>query len=225
MLGSTLCSKLSSTFLFRGVENDVLSKLCSAGKIEICNFKKDETIYSKRDFKRKVGFVLSGACEVLRSGDGDNDIAINVINSGGSFGILAVFSEKAEYPTTIKATKNTVVAFIDKSTVISLSKKNAKVAMNVIKFMSERISFLNDRLNTFSGSSTLEKLASYLLFLVKSADNNSLSFSKTKASEAIGAGRASVYRALTELVEREIISLEGKNLIINDLEGLERISK
>ncbi len=225
MLDSTLCSKLSSTFLFRGVESDVLNKLCCAGKIEICEFKKGEIIYSKRDFKRKVGFVLSGTCEVLRAGEGDNDIAINAILAGGSFGILAVFSENAEYPTTIKAARNTVIAFIDKSTVISLTKKNNKIAMNVIGFLSERISFLNERLNTFSGSSALEKLSSYLLFFAKSSESNSFIFSKTKASESTGLGRASVYRALTELAERDLISLEGKIIIINDIEGLERISK
>lgn len=225
MLDSTLCNKLSSTFLFRGVDLSVIYKLSSSGKIEICEFCKDEIIYSRRDFKMKVGFVLTGECEVLRSGGGDNDIEINAIKSGGSFGVLAVFSNNAEYPTTIKASKNTVIAFIDKATVISITKKNPKIAMNVITFLSERISFLNERLNTFSGTSTLGKLASYLLFVRKETGSDSFILKKTKASEAVGVGRASVYRALNELVEKGVISMEDKSIIIIDPEGLERISK
>lgn len=225
MLSSTLCNKLSNTFLFNGVDLSLINKLSSSGKIEICEFSKDETIYSKRDFKKKVGFVLSGECEVLRSSAGENDVAINAIKSGGSFGILAVFSDNAEFPTTIKATKNTVIAFIDKTTVISITKKNSKIAMNVINFLSERISFLNERLNTFSGTSTLGKLASYLLFLSKSTGSDTFVFKKTKASEAIGVGRASIYRALGELVDRKVIVMIDKNINILDPLGLERISK
>lgn len=225
MLSKTLCNKLSSTFLFRGVDLNIISKLCSSKAVEICHFKKDDIIYSKYDFKKNVGFVIEGTCEILRSSDGQNDVAINTISENGSFGILTVFSDRAEFPTTIKATRNTTIAFIDKPTVLALTKKNTTIAMNVIAFMSERISFLNERLNTFSGSTVEEKLASYLIFLSKSAGSMSFVFSKAKAAEAIGAGRASVYRAITGLADKGMISLNGKIIIIIDPLGLERISK
>ena len=50
-------------------------------------------------------------------------------------------------------------------------------------------------------------------------------FNKKKSAEALNCGRASLYRAIDALRSSGLITLADKKIIINDPEGLERITK
>ncbi len=97
--------------------------------------------------------------------------------------------------------------------------------MNVIRFMSERILFLNEKIATFSGDNVEQKLARLLLCEKIYTDSCEFAFNKKKAAETINSGRASLYRALESLAEKGLITFDNKIIKIIDLCGLERISK
>ena len=78
---------------------------------------------------------------------------------------------------------------------------------------------------TFSGSTVEMKLASHLLSRYQKSGTLEFPFNCKHCSEAISAGRASIYRALLVLENEGLIKHENKKIIILDLKGLERISK
>ena len=106
-----------------------------------------------------------------------------------------------------------------------LAKRYPTVSLNIINFLVGRISFLNDKIATFSGSTVEEKLASYILYRRKVMGENEFPFNKAKASAVINSGRASVYRALEKLTANELIKIDEQKIIILDPKGLEGISK
>jgi CRP-like cAMP-binding protein len=139
-------------------------------------------------------------------------------------GIMSVLSGKDEYPTVIRAVRTSEILFIDGDDMLSIIKKYPTVAMNVMRFLADRVSFLNEKINTLSEKSTLSRLANHLLKQYR-ALGEVLTVSKSKLATQIDVGRASLYRDLDTLCEMKLIEVESKRIIINDPKGLERIIK
>ena len=212
------------TFLFKGVKNEALKSLLSKIKIEEINYLKGDVIYSPTDFKQRLGFVYCGECSVGRQ-TSTTVIPLNVAKTHDSFGILTCFSQHDEFPTVITAKTNATVLFISADDLQLLLKQSPFVSLNVIDFLTKKISFLNEKIAAFSGGTIEEKLASYILSLKKKTGSLEFEFNKKKSSESLNCGRASLYRAIDSLRAAGLITLEDKKIIINDLEGLERITK
>ena len=137
---------------------------------------------------------------------------------------MAVLSKEEEFPTRITAKKATKILFIRKDDVLRIIRKYPEIAMNVIEFLAAKVEFLNGKVATFSADTVEEKLRSFLLTEYRKS-GPTFSFNCKKSAEAINAGRASLYRALTSLTESGIIKLKNKKIYILDPSGLERNQK
>ncbi|MBQ9070427.1 MAG: Crp/Fnr family transcriptional regulator [Clostridia bacterium] len=213
---------VSNLFPFRNLKERTINAIFEEINYSISTFDKGEVIFSPSCFQKKIGFVINGECAVERVRDGDDAIYLNTLTKCSSFGILSVLSPDSEYPTRIRAIKNASVLFIPAEDFLAVIKKYPSVSMNVIGFLSSRIGFLNKKIATFSEKSTLKKLASYLL-LEYGEKGARISVSRTKLSSEIGVGRASLYRDLDFLIDKKIIEVKQKEIIIICPEGLERI--
>ena len=215
----------SGVFLFSSLPCDKLDAALAECEPELRSYQKGELIYAPDNYEKEIGFVLSGECEITRKKNDGTDVVLNTLKSGDSFGILAVLSNEDEFPTKITARSQTKVFFIKKSKLLRVIRHYPTVAMNVINFLAERVGFLNKKIATFSSESVEEKLRLYLI--QEYAKNGATEFSLNckKCSEAISAGRASVYRGLDSLVKSGLIHYENKKITIIDLKGLERTKK
>lgn len=221
---SAYSSFLKNTFLFKGVTEEEISDLLRDIVLEEKNYSKGETIICPDGFERKLGIVLKGECLVARHASG-GFVPLNTIKASESFGILTVFSPREDFPTMVTAKKSVSVLFFSENEVRHLIESSPKVSMNIIEFFARKVSFLNDKIASFSGGSIEEKLAGYILEQQKRNNSLSFDFNKKKSSEALNCGRASLYRAISALESEGLISFENKKIIINDQKGLERILK
>ena len=215
----------SNVFLFAGLPFEKLNKAVSECEVEKRCFQRNDVIFSPQSYNKEIGFILSGECEILRRKSDGADVSLNILKTGDSFGILSVLTSEEEFPTVIVARHNTEVLFIKKSKLLRLIRHYPTVAMNVINFLSKKIAFLNNKIATFSSDSVEEKLSRYLLSQIDKNDATEFPLNCKKCSEAISAGRASVYRGIDSLVKTGVISYENKKITILDLKGLERMKK
>ena len=215
---------LKDTFLFNNIDKNAITSLLESIVTEEKSYRRGELIFSPDEFEHKVGFILRGECLVGRQ-SGGSFVPLNTISSGGSFGILTVFSARDEFPTLVKAKSKCSILFFSADAIRSLVERSPTVSMNVIEFMARKINFLNDKITSFSGGSVEEKLAGYLLEQMKKHASLTFDLNKKKSAEALNCGRASLYRALSILEEDGYISFNDKKINIADPEGLERILK
>ena len=215
----------SSLFLFKNVDEKRINELTGGISPDLKDFSPGELIYSPSEFKTKIGFVIKGCCIVERQRGDGAAIPLNVLECGDAFGVLSVFSESGEFPTFIRAKKDTTVLFFDRDDVLYLVRSEPEIAINIIYFLGDRIAFLNNKLSTFSADNTEQKVAKFLLYESKRCSSLSLDFNCKRASEALNIGRASLYRAIDSLTQGGILKLENKIINITDPEGLERIAK
>jgi len=213
-----------SVFFFKNIADSEIENILKNSRFNITTFKKGDVIYSPEEYKKEVGFVLDGECTVNKRRSDGSFVCLNILKKNESFGILTVFT-KEDFPTYVIAKKNCTVAFISENNVKELVQANNKIAYNVIEFLADRITFLNRRISTYSSGNCEEKLASYLLGRVKESGVFELDFNKKRGAEIIGCGRASLYRAISYLVECGAIISDDKKIIIKNISLLERISK
>ena len=212
------------TFLFNGIDDYTLDSLLDKITIAERNYQKGEALYTPTNFEKKIGFIFSGECVVGRQ-TSTSVIPLNLLKAYDSFGILTCFSKHDEFPTVITAKTATTVLFVMADDLKLLLAQNSTVSLNLISFLTQKINFLNEKIAAFSGGSIEEKLASYILSLKKKHDSLEFEFNKKKSAEALNCGRASLYRAIDALCSAGLITLADKKIIINDPEGLERITK
>ena len=215
---------IKQTFLFEGLNNTETESLIEGLTYNVSEYSRGDIIYSPESFSSEVGFVLSGECEVLQHTCDGGKVILNTLRAKDSFGILAVFRDGV-FPTEVYAKRRCEVLFISKEELLKLIGRSPNVALNIIKFLAERVGFLNSRLETTTLGTVDKKLASYLLSFAKEAGKDSFALNFKRCSETICAGRASVYRSINSLRNRGYIEAENKIIKILDKEKMEDFIK
>ena len=216
---------LQGTFLFCNLPRAVSSAIIETLHYTTYSFNKGEVVYSPEKYEKKLGFVISGGCSVYKYKSSENNLFLNSLRPGDSFGILAVFTDEGEFPTVIEATKKTEILFIDADECKALVSKNAQIALSVISFLANKVSFLNTKISTLSGKNISEKLAIYLLCECYKMNAKALHLNVQRASSALSVSRQSIYRAIESLEAADLITYDENKIYIKDLYGLERLAK
>ena len=115
--------------------------------------------------------------------------------------------------------------FFSKQKILQYANNSSQISLNLIDFFAGRVAFLNQKLATLSGGTVESRLANFLINESKKTGDGTIRLNFKKTSDAINSGRASVYRAVDSLEKAGVISLNEKEIIILNLEELERISK
>ena len=213
---------LQNFFPFQHISEHAIEQLSQKIQLDVRTFKKNECILSCEVHEKKIGFLLDGECAVYKTREKE-DILLQNLKKNDSFGILTLFCDD-EYPTLILAKKTTNVLFISKDDFLCLINANPQIAINVITFLSEKVSFLNKKIATLSGATVEEKVENYLLIQCKN-NGESFPFNAAAVAGQINIGRASLYRTLRKLEENGIIELSTKKIIIKNLLYFERSTK
>lgn len=215
---------LSKTFLFKSVDGEDINRIICDYPPTLVSHPRTDKISYNDDSNPGVGFIMSGRCEVVRFKSDGTHTVLNLLGPADSFGILSVLCDD-EYSTEIYVTKNSEILYFSKEQILQIVNSYSQIAMNLVSFLAGRISFLNKKIETFSGTRVENRLASYLLIEEERYGCAEFPFNLKKCSEAINAGRASVYRTIDSFCDEGLIKFVDKKIYINDRKGLERIKK
>ena len=194
--------------LFDGISKNQLEDIMSKGVTVLA--KKNDELY-KKGF---IGIIKSGTATVIRTGTGGNSITVRNMLSGDTFGAASLFGEWNESFSSIKAEDRCEVLYFSERDFKELICKYNQLAVNYICFLSDRIRFLNRRLDTFCAGTTQNKLYE---FLISQADQNGetqIKISMSELANRLGIGRTSLYRDISSLEKANLIKRNGKKIII-----------
>ena len=215
---------LDQCTLFEGVEiSKVLKEV--EGRYSVQHYATNEVVYTRSRFNDSIGIVLEGDIEVYK--DESKTVMLNRISVGGFFGAAALFADKKEYVSVLVAKGSCSVMLIPFEEFKDLLASNSFVALNYIRFLSGRIEFLNKKIDEFTAPDTSEKLSRYLLDKSVCVEGKTICKVKSmvELSKRLNMGRASLYRSFEELERQKIISRDGKNIIIDDIDKLKEKRK
>ena len=187
--------------LFAGIDLDEVEALLD--RIELGRFAKGQVIYSPQNYLHSLGILVRGKAKAEKG----KGVLLNEFQEGDCFGVCALFSDKKEYAATITAKTDCEVWFISAEQMQELLLTCPQLALNYIKFLSDRIRFLNLRIDSFTASRAEEAL---LCYLRQRPDGRSEDVPMSKIAEGLNIGRTSLYRAVEHLESCGMIRKQGR---------------
>ncbi len=171
-------------------------------------FNKGDELYSVD----RLAFLLSGTATVFRKGELGNTMPIRNLNKGDCFGAASLFGDWHEGLSSVVADTDGEILYISEEELQKCMLKFPAVSVNYIKFLSDRIRFLNKRLDLFSADSAKATLIEYFSSNCDEKGVVKLSVSMSEFAKRLSIGRSSLYRALEELEKANKIK-RNKNII------------
>lgn len=167
--------------------------------------------------ERAVGILLSGR-GVIYSSDKGRQALLRFIAPGDAVGVAGLFADKAP-DTRIYACGDgkSEMFFIGREVFERLmnEESDGRFRTNLIKFLSDRVTFLNSRIDCVTGGSAERKLALFIKNSpVSSSGEISLGMSMTALAHALDISRASLYRAFDSLQNDGTITRDGSSIKI-----------
>ena len=201
--------------LFAGMSNKERETLLRQSPPPV-EYQKGACIYDPAKFDRAVGLIEEGRVTVTRAA-----AVLNRLGPGDLFGVAALYSQEPEYATRVVARTPCRIRFFPQPLLEGWMRADFRVAENYIRFLSDRIRFLNRRIAAFTAGSVDQRLLTYLQ---QQADGSGLvpARSMTELARILDMSRTSLYRSLDELAAAGYLRREGKLLYYHHPEGEDR---
>lgn len=207
-------------------------KNLSENELEVLNktkteklFRKGEKICVEGDPINSFMYLRNGLVKLYKTETNRKEHIISIAKPKDFIGLLSVFSN-SEHVYTISALEDSIVCFVDLSTLKEFIKSNGVFAMDFF----EKISAISDsviKTRVDINTRQLRGRIAYILLLFTKQIYNSTSFnlpiSRKEVAELIDMSTENVIRVLSEFRKDRLIKIEGKNIEVLDIKKLEKI--
>lgn len=214
---------VSKTELFRGSPPSVLTRILAVSDCTATEYEKNEVVYDKTNFYRSLGIVLEGRLRVTKENADKRPIVMSTLQRGAMFGAAALFNSEPEYATKITAIERSRVLFLPQRLVKRMIEREPDIAENYIRYLSERILFLNRKIYFLTAGTAEQRLAGFLLDNLAVGEFSEMPMTMHRLADALNMSRASLYRAFDELTASGAVSKQGKLVCINNAELLKNL--
>ncbi len=178
--------------------------------LTVSSYKKGEIVFSKECFTPSLFVIIEGLARVKKG-----ETVISHLEVGALFGAAFLYNDISAFQNTVIALSPLRVAVLSKEAVDYIIKNDPTVALNYIKYLSHRVSFLNDKIEGYTAQSAEEKLMHYLK---KNADKIGteceITVSMKELSSVLGISRASLYRVFDSLENSGKIRRDSKKIYL-----------
>lgn len=198
---------LSRCFLFADLPAEELPMVTADLAAE--RYPAGAVIYSRRSFRRAMGVVLSGRLAAVKG----KELLLNTLGPGDCFGVAALFCPAEDYVTTVRAKEAATLVFLDHDWLVGLFQRYPQTAVAYIAFLSQRIRFLNRKIDSFTAPTAQEAVFRHLLEIAQDG-RAQVSGGYSQLARTLNVGRASLYRALDALEEEGRIRRDGKTVYL-----------
>jgi len=190
--------------------------------------KKGEQIITEGEPVHGVYFVNSGNVKVHKKW-GDKELILRFANQGKIFGHRGLGSKSSVYPISATALEETTLCFIDLEFFISTLKVNHDLAFNLMMFYADELQDSEKRMRNLALMSVKSRLAVALLnlkaqFGVDVNGSIDVDMSRQDLAAYSGATYETVFRTMNDIIQENLITLNGKRICIVNEEGLTHLT-
>jgi CRP/FNR family transcriptional regulator len=158
-------------------------------------------------------------------GDDGKEQIIRLIKNGDVVGYRALLSGD-RYSATAVALEDTQVCFIPKELFVNVLKKDARLAFEMMKLLSDELHKTEVKLTHLAQKPVRERLAEVLLFIKETYGFEEdgitldLRLSREEIANLVGTATESTIRLLAEFKRQNMVELDGKKIKIIDQKRL-----
>ncbi len=214
--------------VFRVLTDEEKSRLKE--KSTIAHYKKNEIIYKEGDKPTGLLFLSKGKVKIYKEGVGGREQIVRMARPNGFIGFRALFA-KQNYLATAEAIEESEIYTIEKQTLFDTLKNNGEFGLNIIEYLASELGFSNTRTVTLTQKHIRGRLAESLIFLKDTYgyedDGTTLKvyLSREDLANLSNMTTSNAIRTLSSFAQEEILALNGRKIMIQDENELERISE
>ena len=213
---SPIC--IGQLWMFNNLEPSDLAALAKEAQRK--KMAKGQVLFMQSDSADELFLIKGGRIKLVKVLEDGSELTLDIRKAGDFVG-ENVFLDKGEYPVSAICLEDTLTCGYSRSQFEQLVLKNPNIGLQVIRNLSERVSWLTSQVGSLAVTNIEERLYSVLCNVAKehgiaSARGRVIQFPLTHEdlSFLIGAHRVSITRAMKTLKVAGKIILEGKKLIV-----------
>ncbi|MCG7855602.1 Crp/Fnr family transcriptional regulator [Flavihumibacter sp.] len=203
--------------------------LLSAHMVE-AQYNKGDILFKEGFYPNGIFFIRKGMAKKYRINKDGQEQIIYVASQGELVGYHAVLAED-RYPDSCALLEDSIVGFIPREDFLKTIDYSPLLSKRLLKTLSHEFAVLANNITFFSQSSVRERTALQLVVLREKYkpmnDKNGpveITMSRENLSNLVGSARENVVRVLSEFKEAELITTNGRKIIILDVAGLIKIA-
>jgi len=213
---------------FKLLSEDEL-RLINKSKI-ITLYKKGQNIFYEGRMPSGLYCLKSGKVKIAKTGLDGKEQIVRFVIPGGLLGIRAFIADR-NYMANSTALEDSVVCFFDKQTFNKITEKNPDISRCLLATLSKLLGEAEERITSLAQKPVRERLAETLLLLntvYKTKGqwdiNPIIRLSREDLANIVGTATETIIRLLKNFKDEELISIDGRNILLGDIEGLKRIA-
>ena len=190
--------------------------------------KKGESIFEEGDVTNGIYCVKDGVCKLSKLSDNGKDQIVKLVKPGELLGQRSMISDEPANLSAI-ALEDMEVCFIPRSEVMQFFNHNNQFSMNVMKTICEDLKDADDHMVNMAQKTVRQRLVETLIYLEETFGKNEdgslhIQLSREELAGMIGTATESCIRLLSEFNKSNLIALDGKKIVINDISKLKKIA-
>lgn len=222
------CAKKVS--LFSSLSDKDLNKVVSL--VTQRSFDKGDTIFSEGEIFDKLFIINSGSMKVYKYTKDGKEQILYILKEGEFLGDLNLL-KKDTFSFSATALENTNICIIHKDDFDTLMNSNPNISIKVLEYAHDRITSLENLVQTLTTKDVEVRLATLLLnlsktFGIKTTKGIEITLSLTREDMAnfIGVTRETISRKLSHFQNENIIEIfDNKLILIKDMNALKELNE
>jgi CRP-like cAMP-binding protein len=190
--------------------------------------KKGAVIFEEGENVNGIYCIKDGVCKLTKLSANGKDHIVKLVTKGELLGQRSMISDEPVNLSAV-ALNDMQVCFIPKAEVMGYFDKNNNFSMNVMKTMCGDLKEADVQTVNLAQKTVKERLAATLLYLYQSFGENDdkslkIQLSREELASMIGTATESCIRLLSDFNKQELITLDGKKIILKDIPSLKKIA-
>lgn len=190
------------------------------------NLADGEHLFEQGDVADRFYQVVSGQIKLYRVSLEGNERVIEVMQPGKTFAEAVIFMEKRAYPLNAQALGDTELLAFDSKVFLKILEDSPAACFRLLADMSQRLHMRLNEIDYLTLQNASFRLVHYLLQQIPACSQDDIEVEiHLNTSKSIIASRLSIQpetfsRILKNLSTRELITVKGKSIMLNDVPAL-----
>lgn len=189
------------------------------------SFNKGALIYKEGEHSNMIYLILKGVVKTHKMDESGKELITGLLKADDFLGFTS-FIENIAYLESATAIEDTVVVGVSKNELKDVLEKSKNVSLELMELLTDNLAEIKGQLLQMAYSSVRKKTAQTILqfaVILNKKPEEGIKIARNDLASVAGIATESLIRTLSGFKKEGLIEIEGRNIRLIDVEGLEMI--
>ncbi len=190
---------------------------------EISSYKKGASVYKEREHSNKIYLILKGVIKTHKMDESGKELITALYKPDDFLGFTS-FIDNIAYQESATTVEETELAGVSKTKLKEILEKNNNISLELMEMLTDNLSDIKEQLLQMAYSSVRKKTAQTILQFAQALNKkpeDTIKISRSDLASVAGIATESLIRTLSSFKKDGLIEIEGRNIKILNLPGLQ----